>query len=160
MAHSQEKPLNTSAYNWNRIELQSSWLRGHRHLSEVWDVRLWVQSLALRASSFLTPDCKKINKAPSVRVIVICSEHRLLWRDSYQGVGHTSTSPDSILNKIIVISFCTWYGYIMNSTMSLGDSEQPFHFGNLARFWTIERVGEMPEHLVLQDGWTNQHVVQ
>jgi len=46
---------------------------------------------------------KKINKAPSVRVIVICSDHRLLWRDSYKGVGGSSTSPDSILHKIIII---------------------------------------------------------
>jgi len=53
---------------------------GQRHLTENKDPRLWVQSPAAHASSFLTPDCKKIN---SVRVIVICSHHRLLWQDSY-----------------------------------------------------------------------------
>jgi len=48
---------------------------------------------------------KKINKAPSVRVIVICSDHRLLWRDSYKGVDRTLTSDESILHKIIIIRF-------------------------------------------------------
>jgi len=33
---------------------------------------------AAHASNFSTPDCKKINWARSVRVIVICSVHRLL----------------------------------------------------------------------------------
>jgi len=46
---------------------------------------------------------KKINKALSVRVIVICSDHKHLWRDSYKGVGHTSTLLESILHKIIII---------------------------------------------------------
>jgi len=46
---------------------------------------------------------KKINEALSVRVIVICSDHKLLWRDSYKGVGCASTLPESILHKIIII---------------------------------------------------------
>jgi len=46
---------------------------------------------------------KKINKALSVRVIAICSGHKLLWRDSYKGAGCASTSPESILHKIIII---------------------------------------------------------
>jgi len=46
---------------------------------------------------------KKINKAPSVRVIVICSDHRLLWQDSYKGVDRALTPDDSILHKIIII---------------------------------------------------------
>jgi len=41
--------------------------------------------------------------ALSVRVIVIFSAHKLLWWDSYKGVGHASSSPESILHKIIVI---------------------------------------------------------
>jgi len=43
------------------------------------------------------------NKALSVRVIVICSGHKHLWRDSYKGVGHASTLLESILHKIIII---------------------------------------------------------
>jgi len=46
---------------------------------------------------------KKINKALSVRVIVICSGHKLLWPDSYKGVGRASTLTESILHKIIII---------------------------------------------------------
>jgi len=37
---------------------------------------------------------KKINKAPSVSVIVISSGHRLLRWDSYKGVYHTLTSEE------------------------------------------------------------------
>jgi len=47
--------------------------------------------------------CKKINKALSVRVIVSCSGHKLLWQNSFKGVGCASTSPESILHKIIII---------------------------------------------------------
>jgi len=46
---------------------------------------------------------KKINKALSDREIVICSGHKLLWRDSDKGVGCASTLPESILHKIIII---------------------------------------------------------
>jgi len=49
----------------------------------------------------------KKNKALSVRVIVICSDHKLLRWDSYRGVGRASTSPESILHKIIII-FMVW----------------------------------------------------
>jgi len=38
---------------------------------------------------------KKINKALSVRVKVVCSDHKLLWWDSYKGVGRASTLPDA-----------------------------------------------------------------
>jgi len=41
---------------------------------------------------------KKIKQASSVRVIVICSDHRLLWRDSYKGVDHALTPDESILH--------------------------------------------------------------
>jgi len=44
---------------------------------------------------------KKINNALSIRVIVICSGHKLLWRNSYKGVGCASTLPESILHRII-----------------------------------------------------------
>jgi len=46
---------------------------------------------------------KKINNTLAVWVIVICSDHKLPWQDSYEGVGHASTSPESILHKIFVI---------------------------------------------------------
>jgi len=45
----------------------------------------------------------KINKAPSVRVLVICNDHRLLCRDSYKCVDHTLTPDGSRLHKIIII---------------------------------------------------------
>jgi len=44
---------------------------------------------------FLTLDFKKCNVATSVRVIVICSDHELLWRDSYKGVDCALTSSES-----------------------------------------------------------------
>jgi len=65
---------------------------------------LWVQSPAAHVSNFSTSDCKKINQAPSVRVIVICSDHRLLWRDSYKGVECALTPDESILHKVIIIA--------------------------------------------------------
>jgi len=46
---------------------------------------------------------KKINKALSVRVILICSGHKHLSQDSYKGVGHASTLLECILHKIIII---------------------------------------------------------
>jgi len=47
---------------------------------------------------------KRINKTPSVRVIVIFSDHKLLWRDSFKDVDFALTSDESILHKIIIIS--------------------------------------------------------
>jgi len=47
---------------------------------------------------------KKINMALSVSLIVISSYHRLLWWDSYKGVGLASTLPESKLHKIIIIT--------------------------------------------------------
>jgi len=85
----------------------SPWPRSHRHLTENY-LRLWVWSPAAQASNFSTTDCKKINKALSVRVIVICSDrHKLLWCDSYKGVGCVSTFPEYILHKIIIIIIIT-----------------------------------------------------
>jgi len=46
---------------------------------------------------------KKPNEAPSVWGIVICRDHRHLWRDSYKGVDGTLTSNESVLHKIIII---------------------------------------------------------
>jgi len=45
------------------------------------------------------PQIAKNNRALSVRVIVIWSDHKLLWWDSYKGIGCASTSPESILHK-------------------------------------------------------------
>jgi len=80
----------------------SPWLRGHRHLTENLDLRLWVQNPAAKANISSTPDWKKINKGPSVRVIVVCSDHRLLWWDSYNDVDCAVTSDESQLLKIII----------------------------------------------------------
>jgi len=76
--------------------------RGHRHLSENTDLRLRVQSPPYQ--QFFKPlVAKNQNKAPSGRVIVICNDHRLLWRDSYKGVDRALTRDDSILHKIITV---------------------------------------------------------
>jgi len=69
---------------------------------------------------------KKINKALSVRVIVICSGHKLLWRDSYKGVGCTSTSPESVLHKIIII--------IIITSMSKQSEERELKISLLVKF--------------------------
>jgi len=53
---------------------------------------------------FQPPIAKKINQASSVRVIVISTDHRLLWPDSYKGVGSASKLPESTLHKIIIMS--------------------------------------------------------
>jgi len=58
------------------------WLRRHRHLTENWDLRLCVQSPAAHAGNYSNPNCKKRWTKPFVRVKIICSDHRLLWRDS------------------------------------------------------------------------------
>jgi len=39
----------------------------------------------------------------AVRVIVICSDHKPLWRDSYKGVDRALTPDESIMHKIIII---------------------------------------------------------
>jgi len=77
-----------------------------------------VQSPIAHASNFSTPDCKKINKALLVRVIVICSGHKPLWRDSYKGVGQPSTSPESVLHKIIFIIIVIRETYLENPVMT------------------------------------------
>jgi len=46
---------------------------------------------------FFNPRFQNINMAPSAKVLVICSDHWLLWQDSYNYVDHTSTSDESIL---------------------------------------------------------------
>jgi len=53
--------------------------------------------------AIFNPVAKKINKALSVRVIVTWSDHKLLWLDSYKGIGYASTLPESILHKIVII---------------------------------------------------------
>jgi len=65
---------------------------------------LSVQSPAAHAGNFLTQDCKKINKALSVGVILICSDHKLLWQDSFKVVDGASMLPEStILHRIIIL---------------------------------------------------------
>jgi len=49
--------------------------------------------------NYSTLDCKKINKAPSVRIVVIFSNHQLLWRDSYEGVDGALTIKPWVLNN-------------------------------------------------------------
>jgi len=52
---------------------------------------------------FFNLGLQKNHQAPSVRVKVICSDHRLLWRDSYKDVDRALTPDESILHKIIII---------------------------------------------------------
>jgi len=52
---------------------------------------------------FFNPRLQKIYWAPSVMVIVVCRDHRLLWQDSYTGIDHASRYPKSILHQIIII---------------------------------------------------------
>jgi len=49
-------------------------------------LRYWIQSPSTPACNFSTPDCKKINKATSVRVIRICGDHRIPKRDIYKSI--------------------------------------------------------------------------
>jgi len=42
-------------------------------------------------------------QAPSAKVVIICSDHRLLWQDSDKEVDHASTSPEFKLHQIIII---------------------------------------------------------
>jgi len=80
------------------------WLRGHRHLTENKDLKGCGFNPQQPMPAIFQPwIAKKINQAPSVRVIVICSDHRLLWRDSYKGVDRALTPDESILHKIIII---------------------------------------------------------
>jgi len=58
---------------------------------------------------------KEINKPPLIRVTVICSEHSLLLQDSYKGVGSTSTSPESILHKMIIFLLFLSNGVLLNN---------------------------------------------
>jgi len=80
---------------WGR-EVIGTWLRTI-WFKVVGSISPWQQK------QIFNPRLQNINKAPSVRVIVICSDHRLLWRKSYKGVDHALTSDKSILQKIIVI---------------------------------------------------------
>jgi len=64
----QAQAFNPEPYKFKTIKENKGlpWLRGHWHQAENQDLRLWVQS----------PDCKKIIKSPSVRVMIICSDHK------------------------------------------------------------------------------------
>jgi len=44
-----------------------------------------------------------ILKATSVKLMVICNDHRRLWRYAYKGVDCVLTLNESILHKIIII---------------------------------------------------------
>jgi len=56
----------------------------------------WLRTIC----NFSTPDWKKNQQG---WIIVICSDHRLLWRDSYKGVDWVLTSDESSLHKIIIL---------------------------------------------------------
>jgi len=54
---------------------------------------------------FFISGLQKSNKVPSVRDIVISSDHRLLWLDSDKDVDLALTLPESILHQIIILIF-------------------------------------------------------
>jgi len=56
--------------NINIIEGGLPWLRGHRHLTESKDLRLWDQSPATHASNFQTLDWKKSTRHPTKKITV------------------------------------------------------------------------------------------
>jgi len=64
-----------------------------------------VGSIPSHASNFSTPDCKKINKSPSGRLIVVFSDYRLLWGDSDKDVDCGLTLPESVLHQIIIMVY-------------------------------------------------------
>jgi len=80
---------------------------------------LWAQSPAAHASNFSTPDCKK----NSVGVIVICSDHGLLWWDSYKGIDHALTPDESILHKMMII-----ISFSVNGEVGSQGPDQYYHF--------------------------------
>jgi len=94
-------PIRISNSKWKYDNLQKMGLRGHRHLTENHDLRSWDKSPG-HAGNFSTPDCKKIIKAPSVRVMVICSDQN--FYDSDKGVDRALTSNESMLEKTIILS--------------------------------------------------------
>jgi len=76
----------------------------YRHLTENKDLKRCGFNPQQPMRTILQPRiAKKINYAPSVRVIVICSDHRLLWRDSYKDVDPALTSDESIMYEIFII---------------------------------------------------------
>jgi len=88
------------------VSNQLPWLRGNRQLTENKNLSLSVQSPAKPA--ILQPGIgKKTNKAPSVRVIVICSDYRLLRQDSNKGVDPASTL-DEDESTLHSINFMAW----------------------------------------------------
>jgi len=52
---------------------------------------------AAKPAIFQLRIARKINEAPSVAVIVICSDPILLWRDSPEVADHASTPPETLL---------------------------------------------------------------
>jgi len=49
------------------------------------------------------PQIAKKNNATSVRIIVVCSDPRLLWEDSDKVVDLALTSPEPLLHQIGII---------------------------------------------------------
>jgi len=76
---------------------------------------------------------EKIVLAPSVRVIVIGSDHRLLWRGSYKGDDCALAPAESILHKIIIIILtdiiCAIKVFIIHHGLFLSFCLTSFFFG-------------------------------
>jgi len=104
---SSSKDFNWNIVNRNEIdrgccgcEVIGTWLREQR--SKV------VGSFPGPMPAIFQPQIEKIlTKTPLVRVIVICSDYRLLRPVSNEGVDRALTSPESKLRKIIIIKDST-----------------------------------------------------
>jgi len=71
-----------------------------------WELRSkFVGSISGHSRNFPTLDWKKIN---SLGRIIICSGHRLLSWNSFNGVDHVSTLPESVLHHIFIFSASTF----------------------------------------------------
>jgi len=75
----------------------------------------------MQPAIFLTPDCKKNQQSITVRVVVICNDHRLLCQNSYEDVDHKQTQDESILHKITII-INNYYYSILSEVLDLKET--------------------------------------
>jgi len=97
---------------------------GKCHLNLLWDTNsLWLRAAVISTwlrtktkgyvgsipgfpcQHFFNPKLQKKTKALSVRVIVICSGHILLWRDSYRCADHSLTCSSLYLTRLLLLLY-------------------------------------------------------
>jgi len=86
----------------------------------------------------------------------MCSDHKLLRRDSYKGVGHASTLPDSILHKMmIIISYDNnFFSKVLTSNIKQNEKllERNFRIENILMVLTIYQKISFWDFCLLSDG--------